>query len=99
MQPADLIRDGQGTIWLTEVKCSGSEITLLKCIYTTDTLSCSHYHDVGIHCFLNCSKEDEGMLLSKHIRDMYLPVDSLFLGFFGQILFPLNRGNTHKAIE
>ncbi|OPL33880.1 hypothetical protein AM593_00928, partial [Mytilus galloprovincialis] len=61
MQPADLIRDGQGTIWLTEVKCSGSEITLLKCIYTTDTLSCSHYHDVGIHCFLNCSKEDEGV--------------------------------------
>ncbi|CAG2232256.1 unnamed protein product [Mytilus edulis] len=62
MQPADLIRDGQGTIWLTEVKCSGSEITLLKCIYTTDTLSCSHYHDVGIHCFLNCSKEDEDYL-------------------------------------
>lgn len=65
MQPRSLIRDGVGPIWLNDVKCSGSESKLLNCNFNTDTSKCRHYHDVGIHCFLNCSTEDAGIHLVK----------------------------------
>ncbi|VDI23188.1 Hypothetical predicted protein, partial [Mytilus galloprovincialis] len=62
MQPYDLIRNGRNAIWLTEVKCSGSESKLLNCEYNTDTLQCNHHHDVGVHCFLSCSANDQDSL-------------------------------------
>ncbi|XP_063406062.1 deleted in malignant brain tumors 1 protein-like [Mytilus trossulus] len=63
MIPAIRVNDGQGTIWLNDVNCSGSERKLLNCTYTTDTSNCRHSEDVGIHCFLICSTEDEGNIL------------------------------------
>ncbi|XP_063406063.1 neurotrypsin-like [Mytilus trossulus] len=62
MQPAHMIDDGKGAIWLNEVNCTGAESTLLQCAYNTYSLHCSHHEDVGIHCFLSCSTEDEGDL-------------------------------------
>ncbi|XP_063406017.1 neurotrypsin-like [Mytilus trossulus] len=59
---ASRVQDGQGTIWLTDVACSGSESQLVNCTYNVHTAQCEHYKDVGIHCFLNCSSEDEGAL-------------------------------------
>ncbi|VDI05782.1 Hypothetical predicted protein [Mytilus galloprovincialis] len=58
--PSTKVNDGIGTIWLNNVNCSGSESYLLNCTYNYDTSRCRHYHDVGIHCFLNCSTENEG---------------------------------------
>ncbi|CAC5424589.1 unnamed protein product [Mytilus coruscus] len=80
MHPADLIRDGQGAIWLNEVKCSGSESKLLNCIYNKDTTRCSHYHDVGIHCFLNCSKEDEGVTPNEKVIHPTIGVAVVIIG-------------------
>ncbi|CAG2189330.1 unnamed protein product [Mytilus edulis] len=62
MQPRKLIRDEYGAIWLNDVNCYGSESKLLDCNFNNDTLQCDHRDDVGIHCFLNCSTEDEGIL-------------------------------------
>ncbi|VDI17542.1 Hypothetical predicted protein [Mytilus galloprovincialis] len=62
MQPAHMIDDGIGAIWLNEVNCTGAESTLLQCAYNADSLHCSHHEDVGIHCFLSCSTKDEGDL-------------------------------------
>lgn len=61
MQPAKLIQNGHGAVWLNEVMCSGSESKLLDCKFNNVTLQCDHWDDVGVHCFLNCSTEDEGM--------------------------------------
>ncbi|CAG2216784.1 unnamed protein product [Mytilus edulis] len=60
--PSNKVHDGIGTIWLNNVICSGSESNLLNCTYNHNISPCRHYHDVGIHCFLNCSTEDEGGL-------------------------------------
>ncbi|CAC5424574.1 DMBT1 [Mytilus coruscus] len=73
MQPKLLIRDGHGPIWLNDVKCSGSERRLLNCIYNEDTSHCRHSEDVGIHCFLNCSTEDEGV--TPHDNIIYPTID------------------------
>ena len=62
MQPTNLIHHGKGAIWLNDVNCSGSESKLLDCNSNNVTFQCEHYwHDVGVHCFLSCSTEDEGM--------------------------------------
>ncbi|VDI38553.1 Hypothetical predicted protein [Mytilus galloprovincialis] len=58
MIPSNLVDDGQGTIWLTNVDCSGSENKLINCTYSTDTSQCSNRYDVGINCF-NCATENE----------------------------------------
>ncbi|XP_071142954.1 scavenger receptor cysteine-rich domain-containing protein DMBT1-like [Mytilus edulis] len=62
MQPATRIRSGQGAIWLNDVNCSGSESKLLDCNFNNVTYQCYHWHDIGVHCFMNCTTEDEGEL-------------------------------------
>ncbi|VDI10691.1 deleted in malignant brain tumors 1 protein [Mytilus galloprovincialis] len=62
MQPAKLIQNGHGAVWLNDVNCSGSESKLLDCKFNNVTLQCYYWDDVGVHCFLNCSTEDEGIL-------------------------------------
>ncbi|CAC5402549.1 unnamed protein product [Mytilus coruscus] len=62
VMPAFLVNDGQGTIWLKDVNCSGSENKLVNCIFNIDTFYSYHSQDIGIHCFLNCSTENEGGL-------------------------------------
>lgn len=59
----NLVINGQGTIWLTYVDCSGSESKLLNCTYNTDTSQCHHYTDVGVNCFLSCPTEDQDNIL------------------------------------
>ncbi|CAC5380044.1 unnamed protein product [Mytilus coruscus] len=59
MIPSNYVDDGQGTIWLDDIHCSGSENKLINCTYSIDTSHCSHWYDVGIDCFLNCSTENE----------------------------------------
>ncbi|CAC5355692.1 unnamed protein product [Mytilus coruscus] len=57
------VDDGQGTIWLDNVDCSGSENKLINCTHSIDTPHCSHWYDVGVYCYLSCpSEEDEGRL-------------------------------------
>lgn len=72
MQPAHMIDDGIGAIWLNEVNCTGAESTLLQCAYNADSLHCSHHEDVGIHCFLSCSTKDEGGILVKYFKLSYI---------------------------
>ncbi|XP_071141934.1 CD5 antigen-like [Mytilus edulis] len=60
--PSNKVNDGIGTIWFNNVNCSGSENHLLNCTYNHDISPCRHYHDVGIHCFLNCSTAADGDL-------------------------------------
>ncbi|VDI37093.1 Hypothetical predicted protein [Mytilus galloprovincialis] len=62
MHQADRISDGHGAIWLTDLNCTGSERKLLHCAYNADSTRCRHYEDVGIHCFLSCSTEEDGGL-------------------------------------
>ena len=65
MHQADRISDGHGAIWLTDLNCTGSERKLLHCAYNADSTRCRHYEDVGIHCFLSCSTEEDGTFLIK----------------------------------
>ncbi|CAC5364714.1 unnamed protein product [Mytilus coruscus] len=67
MQPANLIWNGHGAVWLNDVNCSGSENKLLDCNFNNVTIQCVHHDDVGIHCFLNCSTEDEGMKVKTNV--------------------------------
>lgn len=62
MIAASRVQDGQGTIWLSDVVCSGSESKLVNCIYNVHTTRCEHYEDVGIHCFLSCPTEYKGRI-------------------------------------
>ncbi|XP_063411483.1 uncharacterized protein LOC134694404 [Mytilus trossulus] len=56
--PSHLVDDGNGTIWLDDINCSGVEHKLINCTYSIDTSHCNHWYDVGIECF-NCATEDE----------------------------------------
>ncbi|XP_052086344.1 deleted in malignant brain tumors 1 protein-like isoform X15 [Mytilus californianus] len=60
--PSSHVQDGEGTIWLNQLACTGSESKLLNCTYNADTSGCRHNYDVGVHCFLSCQTEDEGDL-------------------------------------
>ncbi|XP_063406060.1 deleted in malignant brain tumors 1 protein-like [Mytilus trossulus] len=86
MQPRSLIRDGVGPIWLNDVKCSGSESELLHCNFNTDTSTCSHYHDVGIHCFLNCSTEHAGVTPNENIRSLTNGADAVVFVIIGVVV-------------
>lgn len=62
MIPSNRVDDGQGSIWLNDVDCSGTETKLLNCSHSIETSQCHHYEDVGLHCFLSCpAEENEGM--------------------------------------
>ncbi|VDI38551.1 Hypothetical predicted protein, partial [Mytilus galloprovincialis] len=61
--PSNYVDDGNGTIWLVNIHCSGSENKLINCTYSIDTSHCPHQYDVGVHCYLSCpAEEDEGHL-------------------------------------
>ncbi|XP_071150203.1 scavenger receptor cysteine-rich type 1 protein M160-like [Mytilus edulis] len=63
MISSNRVDDGQGTIWLNDVDCSGSETKLQNCSHSIETSQCHHYEDVGVHCFLSCpAEENEGRL-------------------------------------
>ncbi|OPL33793.1 hypothetical protein AM593_07128, partial [Mytilus galloprovincialis] len=63
MIPHQYIEDGNGTIWLNSITCSGSEHKLINCTYSIETSGCSHWYDVGVKCYLSCpAEEDEGLL-------------------------------------
>ena len=44
---------GSGPIWLDNVQCTGSELTLASCSHLgfNVTRSCSHSEDVGVRCY------------------------------------------------
>ncbi|CAG2228187.1 unnamed protein product [Mytilus edulis] len=61
MIPSRYVDDGNGTIWLDDINCSGSENKLINCTYSIDASHCLHSYDVGLHCYLSCpTEEDEG---------------------------------------
>ena len=39
-----------GPVWLIDVRCSGSESSLLQCAYDSRTTSCIHTEGVGVRC-------------------------------------------------
>ncbi|KAJ8034719.1 Neurotrypsin [Holothuria leucospilota] len=41
---------GNGSIWLDDIKCVGNEPHLMSCDYGTDTSEDSHKEDVGVKC-------------------------------------------------
>ena len=43
---------GTGPIWLDDLSCSGSELTLLQCSHRgLGSHNCTHSKDVGVVCF------------------------------------------------
>ena len=66
---------GSGPIWLDNVICTGSELTLANCGHLgfNVTRSCSHYEDEGIRCY-----GTRGISLYKqnYWRTLYLAVCS-----------------------
>ena len=46
------VPDGMGTIWLDDVKCSGSEQSILSCpCRSVGTHDCGHHEDAGVRCY------------------------------------------------
>ena len=41
---------GSGSIFLTDVGCTGSESRLIDCSYSSYTDGCSHSDDAGVQC-------------------------------------------------
>ena len=41
---------GNGTILLDDVACSGTEAKLTTCSYDPSTVDCSHGEDAGVRC-------------------------------------------------
>ena len=64
--------EGTGSIFLDDVACTGSELTLLEC--PTDPIgshNCGHYEDAGVHCPCTYKK-------ATHTRDLKISyLDSL----------------------
>ncbi|XP_052086361.1 neurotrypsin-like isoform X2 [Mytilus californianus] len=52
--PSKHVDDGNGTIWLDNVDCVGSEEKLINCSYDSYLTNCGHQNDVGIRCFITC---------------------------------------------
>jgi len=47
---------GNGTIWLDDVECFGSETNIGQCFYNGwNNSNCQHYEDAGVHCYGNHS--------------------------------------------
>ena len=49
----ELSEAGDGSVFLDEVFCDGSEMTLLECVENAAPIrahSCSHFNDVAISC-------------------------------------------------
>ena len=41
---------GSGAVVLDDVQCTGTEETLVDCLYGNSTLDCTHSDDAGVHC-------------------------------------------------
>ena len=42
--------EGTGPIYLNNVACTGSEVNLLSCTFSSSVDSCSHSNDAGVGC-------------------------------------------------
>ncbi|CAC5424581.1 unnamed protein product [Mytilus coruscus] len=47
------VNDGNGTIWMDDLQCNGTENSLINCIYQ-DSHNCGNHEDVGINCDIAC---------------------------------------------
>ena len=57
---------GTGPIWLDDLSCSGSELTLLQCSHKgLGSHNCGHYEHVGVRC------SETGSLLKKRCFVIY----------------------------
>ena len=52
MVSIDSVKKGTGPIFLSEVKCNGTESRLLDCKYDSNTTEDSHDEDIAIGCQL-----------------------------------------------
>ena len=55
---------GIGSVFLNSVSCSGREIGILDCPFSTSTSSCSHSDDAGMRC--------QGMLIHVYTGNCWL---------------------------
>lgn len=53
MLRSSFVNDGNGTIWMDDVKCNGTEKRLINCQYQ-NAHNCGHNEDVGIDCDIAC---------------------------------------------
>ena len=42
--------NGNGTILLDDMKCDGTEQTLLNCTFSQQAANCDHSEDAGVRC-------------------------------------------------
>ncbi|XP_052782341.1 uncharacterized protein LOC128218702 isoform X3 [Mya arenaria] len=58
--------EGNGTIWLVDVRCLGYESTIADCVYRNlGSTTCEHSEDVGVKCTTG-NEEDNGSVNAKH---------------------------------
>ena len=62
---------GIGSVFLNSVSCSGREIGILDCPYSTSTSSCSHSDDAGMRC--------QGMLIHACVQQSTATIFELYL--------------------
>eukprot|EP00057_Strongylocentrotus_purpuratus_P028583 XP_011683057.1 PREDICTED: soluble scavenger receptor cysteine-rich domain-containing protein SSC5D isoform X1 [Strongylocentrotus purpuratus] len=78
---------GTGSIWLDEVECTGSELTLDSCSHSTYGITdCSHSEDVSIKC--GSLTDGEGLDGSLRLEDggsNYGRLEVFYSGFWGTV--------------
>ena len=49
--PGGSFGEGTGSIWLTNIQCTGSEMSLINCTASSSGVnSCTHAQDAGVRC-------------------------------------------------
>ncbi|XP_063405982.1 deleted in malignant brain tumors 1 protein-like [Mytilus trossulus] len=90
------VHHGVATIWLDDVNCNGSESKLLNCPSNDGNHNCQHTEDIGIHCFLSCSTENNGNL--RLIGGATNNEGRLEVNFYGEWGTVCNMQNTGSAL-
>ena len=69
---------GNGTIWLDEVKCTGSESFLFDCPSSLAQSDCDHKEDASVICSGKCPIERCGLGLCDVVRPFLLKLINVF---------------------
>ncbi|XP_069112364.1 scavenger receptor cysteine-rich domain-containing protein DMBT1-like isoform X1 [Argopecten irradians] len=80
---------GTGMVWMTDLKCTGTESTLYECGFNGWGSACSHYHDVGVFCFNNTDASEVSVRLIEvpgyHNRSGRVEV--FYAGLWGYVIY------------
>ncbi|XP_067898921.1 deleted in malignant brain tumors 1 protein-like isoform X2 [Heterodontus francisci] len=102
--PGKIVFDrGNGTIWMDEVKCKGSELFLWDCQFSAKGHDCEHKEDVNVICSGHqkykapASQQRPSIFLIPSIFGALLVVVSIVLAAVLQRRFQKGSGNRHRS--